>query len=111
MIYVYGFCDGNSVHAVAEYQQRLPNRRIPNRRVFNLVYQTLRDTGTLPGVRIAAEHDINEGVDEEEGIIQMVQSSKRASMRRIARRLRVPHTRVWRTRHAEGMYPYHVQRV
>ena len=25
MIYVYGFCDGNSVNAVAEYQQRFPN--------------------------------------------------------------------------------------
>ena len=34
MIYMYGFCDGNSVLAVAEYQQRFPNRRIPNRRVF-----------------------------------------------------------------------------
>jgi len=41
----------------------------------------------------------------------MVQSSPRASMRRTARRLRVPHTRVWRTQRAEGMYPYHVQRV
>jgi len=30
---------------------------------------------------------------------------------KIARRLRVPHTRVWRTLHAEGMYLYHVQRV
>ena len=28
MIYVYGFCDGNSVLVVAEYQQRFPNRRI-----------------------------------------------------------------------------------
>jgi len=26
MIYVYGFCDGNTVHAVAEYQKRFPNR-------------------------------------------------------------------------------------
>jgi hypothetical protein len=26
MIYVYDFCDGNSVHAVAEYQKRFPNR-------------------------------------------------------------------------------------
>ena len=26
MIYVYGFCDGNLVHAVAEYQKRFPNR-------------------------------------------------------------------------------------
>ena len=29
----------------------------------------------------------------------------------MARRLLVPHTTVWRTLHAEGMYPYHVQRV
>ena len=72
MIYVFGFCDGNLVHAVAEYQQRFPNRRIPTRKVFKRVYHTLRDTDTLPGVRIAAERDVNEGVDEEEGIVQMV---------------------------------------
>ena len=70
----------------------------------------MRDTGTLPGVRIAAERDVNEDVDEE-GIVQMVQSSPHASTRRIARRLRVPHMRVWRTLNAEGMYPFHVQRV
>ena len=111
MIYVYGFCDGNSLQAVAEYQQRFPNRRIPTQRVFTRVYQTLRDTGTLPGLRIAAERDVNEGVNEEEGIVQMVQSSPRASTQRTARHLRVPHTNVWRTLHAECMYPYHVQRV
>jgi len=111
MICVYGFSDGNSVHAVAEYQQRFPNRRLPTRRVFTGVYQTLRDTGSLPGVLIGAEHDVNEGVDEDESVVQMVQSSPRASTRRIARRLRVPHMRVWVTLHAEGMYPYHVQRV
>jgi len=80
MIYVHGFCDGNSVHAVAEYQQHFPNRRLPTRRVFTRVYQTLRDTGTLPGVHIAAKCDVNEGVDEEEGIVQMVQISPCASM-------------------------------
>jgi len=110
MIYVYGFCDGNSVNAVGEYQQRFPNRRTPSRRVFTRIYQTLRDTGAFPGVHIAAERCVNEGVDEE-GIIQMVQNSPRASTRRVARRLLVPQTRVWRTLHAEGMYPYHVQRV
>jgi hypothetical protein len=93
---VYGFCDGNSVLAVAEYQQRFPNRRRPRRGVFTGVYQTLRDIGTLPGVRIAAERDVNGGVDdeEEEDVVQMVQSSSRASRRRIARRLHIPHTRV-----------------
>jgi len=79
MIYVYGFCNGNSVQAIAEYQQRFPNRRIPTQRVFTRVYQTLRDTGALPGVHIAAERDVNEGVDEKEGIVQMVQSSPCAS--------------------------------
>jgi len=79
--------------------------------VFTGVYQTLRDTGALPGVRISAERDVNEGVDEDEGIVQMVESSPHASKRRNARRFRVPHTRVWRTLHAEGMYPYHVRRV
>ena len=44
-------------------------------------------------------------------LYQLVQSSPHASTPRIARRLRVPHTRVWRTLHAEGIYPYHVQRV
>jgi len=58
MIYVYGSCDGNSVHVVAEYQRRFPNRRIPTRRVFARVYQTLRDTGTLSGVRIAVEREL-----------------------------------------------------
>ena len=111
MIYVYVFCDGDSVHAVAEYQQRFPNRRIPTRIMFTRVYQTLRNTGTLPAVRIAAERDVNKGVDEEEGFVRMVQCSRRASTRRIARRLRVRHTSVWRTLHAEGMFPYHVQRV
>ena len=112
MIYVYGFCEGNSVHAVAEYKLRFPNCRIPTRRLFTRVYQTLRDTRTLPGVRITAKLDVNEIVDdEEEGIVQTVQSSPRASTRRTARRLRIPHMRVWRTMHAEVMYPYHVQRV
>ena len=46
-----------------------------------------------------------------EGTVQMVQSSPRLRMQRIARRLRVPHTRVWRTLQAEGTYPYHLQRV
>ena len=65
MIYVYRFCDGNSVLAIAEYQQRFPNHRIPNWRVFTGVHQALRDIGRLPGVRTAAEHGVNEGINEE----------------------------------------------
>ena len=57
------------------------------------VYQALRDTGRLPGVRIAAERGVNEGLNEE-GIVRMVHRSPRTNTRRIARRLRVPHTSV-----------------
>ena len=78
MIYVYGFCDGNSVLAIAEYQQWFRNHRIPNRRVFTGVYQAFRDTGRLPGVRIAAERGVNEGVNEE-GIVRMVHRSPSTS--------------------------------
>ena len=97
MIYVYSFCDGNSVHVVAEYQQRFPNHRIATQRVFTRVDQTLGDTGTFPGICIAAKRNVNEGVDVEEAIVQMVQSSPRASTRRNARRLHIPHTRVQNT--------------
>ena len=61
--------------------------------MFTGVYQALRDTGRLPGVRIAAERGVNEGVNEE-GIVRMVHRIPRTSTRRTARRLRVPHTRV-----------------
>jgi hypothetical protein len=54
-----GFCGGNSVNTVAEYQQRFPNRKIPTRKVFTAVHQTLRDTGTLTGVSVGAERDVN----------------------------------------------------
>jgi hypothetical protein len=110
MIYVYDFCDSNSVHAVAEYQQRFPNSRILNRRVFTGGYQRLLDTGSLLGVRISPERAVNEVVDEED-IVGMVHRSPRTSTRRIARRLRVSQTRVWRQLHGEGVYPYHVRRV
>ena len=62
--------------------------------MFTGVYLALRNTGRLPGVRIAAERGFNEGVNEED-IVRLVHRSPRTSTRRTARRLRVPHTRVW----------------
>jgi hypothetical protein len=80
MVYMYGFCDGNAVHAIAEYQRRVPNCRIPTPRVFTQVSGTLRDTGTLPSIRITAEREVSQGVGEEESIVQVVESNQRASM-------------------------------
>ena len=75
--------------------------------MFTRVYQTLRDTGTLSGVRIAAVGDVNDGLSE--STVQMVQSSPRASRRRVARRLRVPHTSVENT--VCRLHVYQVRRV
>jgi hypothetical protein len=111
MVYFYGFCAGNAVHAVPEYERHFPNRGILVRRVFPGVYQTLRDTDTLPSVHIVTEREVNQGVDEEESIVRMAECSPHASTRRIARRLHVPQTKIWRILHAEGVYPYHVQRM
>ena len=72
--------------------------------MFTRVYQTLRDTGTQPAVRIAGERVVNDGVDEEERIVHIVQNSPRASSQ-------CSPTSVCRTLHAGEMYPYHLQRV
>ena len=74
------------------------------------VCQTLRDTGTLPGVRIAAERDVNESVGEEKALFRWY----RAVHVRVGEELQdvfVFPTRVWRTLQAEGMCPYYAKRV
>jgi hypothetical protein len=63
MVYVYGFCDGKAIHAIAEYQRSSPNRRIANQRIFTRVYQILRDILTLTDVRVTAEREFNEEVN------------------------------------------------
>ena len=49
---VYGFCDGSATAAVEEYRRRFPMGRIPDRRVFYKVFNTFRECGTLPSVRV-----------------------------------------------------------
>jgi hypothetical protein len=67
----------------------------------------LRNAGKVGWVAI----HVKQGVDKEEDVVRMVQSSPCESTRRIARYLHVSQTSVWRTLHTEDMYSYHVQRV
>jgi hypothetical protein len=55
MVFVYGFCNGNAVAAVAEYYRRFLNRSIPDRRVLTRVFNTLRERGTLPSAHVSSE--------------------------------------------------------
>ena len=111
MHFVYGFCDGNACAAVQEYQRRFPDRRIPSRSVFMRIHQTLRDTGSLPGVSLQSEREVVRMINTRENILQMVQRSPRLSTRRMASRIGVSRMQVWRTLHEEDLYPYHDQRV
>jgi hypothetical protein len=111
MLYVYGFCDGSATAAVEEYRRRFPTRRIPDRRVFSKVFNTLRESGTLPSVHTSSERGRQQSVEEQENIIEMVHRSPTTSMRRIAARLGVPKTRVWKTLHEDSLYPFHLQHV
>jgi hypothetical protein len=45
--FVYGFCDGNSLAALREYQRRYPDRRQPYRRAFETAHRNLRETDTV----------------------------------------------------------------
>ena len=108
MHFVYGFCNGNTTAAVEEYRLRYPRRRNPDRCVFTRIHQVLREKGSFPGVNRRTECHVQRNLEVDENIIDMVQRSLRSSTRRISARFCVPRMRVWRTLHAEGMYPYHI---
>ena len=109
--FVYGFCDGNARATVQEYQRRFPDRMIPSQSVFTQIHQTLRDTRSLPSVSLQSEREVVRTINTRENILQMVQRSPRLSTRRMASRIGVSRTQVWRTLHEEDLYPYHDQSV
>jgi len=96
MMYIYGFCDGNSRAAVNEYRQRYPTRKIPHSALFSKIFHTLRESGTFVSVHTSVGRPC-QSVKKEEKIIEIVQRDPTTSIRKIAARLGVPKSRVWRT--------------
>ena len=107
MMYIYGFRDGTATAAVEEYCRRFPMRRIPDRRVFYKVLNTLRECGTLPSVHVSSERAREQNMEEQENILDMVQRSPSTSTRRLSARIGASRTRVERTLHEDGLYPFH----
>ena len=110
-LYVDDFCDGSGNIAVEEYRRRVPVRRIPDLSVFSKVFNTLRECGTLPSVHVSSERARQQHVKEEKNILEMVQPNPTISTRRLSTRLGVSQTRVRRTLHEDGLYPFHPLRV
>jgi len=75
MVFVYVFCDGNSLAACREYSLRFPNRRVSDSRVCACVYNKPRETGALPSSHISSERANEQNVDEVESILQLVERS------------------------------------
>ena len=108
---VYGFCNDNARVAVDEYHRRFPDRRILSRGVFSHIHQTMRETGCLPSVAAQSEREVVPLINTRENILEMVQRSPRLSTHRIASRISVSRTQVWRTLYEENLHPYHDHRV
>ena len=94
-----------------EYHRRFPKRRTPTNRVFTRVFQRLCETGVLPSHTIVSERAGMQSNNEVAHILQIVDETPSTSSRRISNQIRVPHVRVWQTLHAQGLYPFHCQRV
>lgn len=111
IIFIYGYCNGNSLAAKREYEERFPNRRIPNPKTFASVFQCLRSTGSFPSCSYSVEREEERRIAHEEDVIQQVQRSPRISTRRISNRIGLPQSTVWRILKKENLYPYHFQKV
>jgi len=79
--------------------------------VFSKVFCTLRDCGTLPMAHVSSERARQQHMEEQENTLEMVQRSRTISTRRLSTHLGVSQTRVWRTLHEDGLYPFHPQRM
>lgn len=71
-MHVYGLCGSSAAHSVANCQRRCPNHGIPIQKVFTPLYHTLRDTGTLPGLYVPAEREVNQDADEKDKLYSLV---------------------------------------
>jgi hypothetical protein len=75
MVFILGgwdVCDSNATAASAEYRRQYPNRRILNPKTIQRTFNTLRETGSLPSVRIHGECDPERQSVEEENILDAV---------------------------------------
>lgn len=104
MHFVYGFCDGNALAAEREYARRFPGRHHPNHRVFERIHRQLSENGRFNEVRERAPRTQARTDDR---VLRLIQLDPTLSTRRIAQRLGIQHTMVWRIINRNSYHPYH----
>ena len=75
------------------------------------MFNKLRECSTLPSAHISSEQARKQNMEEQENILYMVQRSPTTSTRRLSARIGFSRTRVWRTSHEDGLYPFHPKPV
>lgn len=113
MHFCYGLANGSNYRAQRLYQRRHPNRRIPHPQLFARIHRQLSEHGTFSTPRLASagrvfEADYDDIRDE---VLRRVAQGQSISTRRLAAELNVARMTIWRILNAEGLYPYHLQRV
>ncbi|KAJ4426443.1 hypothetical protein ANN_27257 [Periplaneta americana] len=111
MHFMYGKADGNAALARRLYQERYPQRQCPDRKTFVRLHYRLCEYGKFssPGLGRGRPRSTTPEVQEE--ILEAVNMTPSISTRRVALKINVPHTTVWRLLKEYQLYPYHLQRV
>lgn len=108
MLLCYGYCDGVSSRARAEYTRRFPNRRAPDVSVFDGVYRRIRETGSVSRRRSdLGRPRVNDDDEQDNDIVQRFRSDPTTTTSVVARDLGCSQWKVWSTVHTAGLYPYH----
>lgn len=107
MIMCYGFCQGVSTHARAEYALRYPGRRLPDLGVFDGVYRRLRETGSFRRRTSDMGRPHRYRVEDEDEIRRLFIEDPTTSTNVVAKLLGISQWKVWFTMNTAGYYPYH----
>lgn len=108
--FVYGFCNGNSVAAAAEYRMRFPNARHPSPAVFRRVHHLFSENG--PARR--REQNRNNNVlrrNTTRRVLQLFEETRSMSIRRATRLLNIPRVTIWKTLHRDRQRAFHLHPV
>ena len=105
MHFVYGFCDGNSCRAKAEYHLCYPLCFVPNHAVFAAIHQKLRETGSFGKVCEMGHNQCSATI--EEYIVDQVEENPNVNSRILPRESGISQSKVMNVLHENLHYPYH----
>lgn len=110
--FMYGSAHGNAAEARRMYAASFPNRRLPDDKVFTRVHNRLGEVNLFAGnKRNAGRPRMVRNVAFEEEVLQIFDINARTSTRAVANQLNSSASSVWRVLNAEGLHPFHLQKV